>query len=58
MLDRVRNEEIRSRLGQVAMHSVEQKQTEWARKCLWGICQENNQGERPRKRWTNDLKMI
>ena len=32
MLDRVRNEEIRSRLGQVAMHPVEQKQTEWARK--------------------------
>ena len=32
MLDRVRNEEIRSRRGQVAMHPVEQKQTEWARK--------------------------
>ena len=70
MLDKVRNEEVRSRLGQVAVLSrAEKKQTEWARKAedmtndrmVKNVFVENVPGKRPRgrprKRWTDDLKM-
>jgi len=70
MLDKVRNEEVRSRLGQVAVLSrVEKKQTEWARKVedmtddrmVKKVFVQSVPGKRPRgrprKRWTDDLKM-
>ena len=66
----MRNEEVRSRLGQVAVLSrVEKKQTELARKVedmtydrvVKKVLVENVPGkrpkERPRKRWNGDLKM-
>ena len=69
-LDKVRNEEVRSRLGQVAVLSrVEKKQTEWARKVedmtddrmVKKVFVQSVPGKRPRgrprKRWTDDLKM-
>ena len=69
ILDKVRNEDIRSRLGQLAVVSrVEKEKTEWLRKMegmtddrmIKKVFVENVQDrcprERPRKRWADDLK--
>ena len=70
MLDKVRNVDIRLRLGQVAVVSrVEKKKTEWLRKMeevtddrmVKKVYVENVPGKRPRgsarKRWADDLKV-
>ena len=70
ILDKVRNVDIRSRLGQVSVVSrVEKKKTEWLRKIeemsddrmVKKVFVENVPGRRPRgrprKRWTDDLKV-
>ena len=70
MLDKVRNVDIRSRLGQVAVVSrVENKKTEWLKKMeemtddrmVKQVYMENVPGKRPRgrprKRWADDLKV-
>ena len=70
MLDKVRNVDIRSRLGQVAVVSrVENKKTEWLKKIeemtddrmVKKVYMENVPGKRPRgrprKRWADDLKV-
>ena len=70
MLDKVRNVDIRSRLGQVAVVSrVENKKTEWLKKMeemtddrmVKKVYMENVPGKRPRgrprKRWADDLKV-
>ena len=69
ILDKVRNEDIRSRLGQLAVVSrVEKKKTEWLRKMegmtdermVKKVFAENVLGRRPRgrprKRWADNLK--
>ena len=69
MLDKVRNKDIRSRLGQLAVVSrVEKKKIEWLRKMegmtdermVKKVFVENVPGicprGKPRKRWTDDLK--
>ena len=70
MLDKVRNVDIRSRLGQVAVVSrVKNKKTEWLKKMeemtddrmVKKVYMENVPGKRlrgrPRKRWADDLKV-
>ena len=70
MLDKVRNVDIRSRLGQVAVVSrVENKKTEWLKKVeemtddrmvkkvyMENVPRKRPRG-RPRKRWADDLKV-
>ena len=68
ILDKVRNEDIRSRLGQLAVVSRVEKKTEWLRKMegmtdermVKKVFVENVLGRRPRgkprKRWADDLK--
>ena len=69
ILDKVRNEDIRSRLGQLAVVSrVEKEKIEWLRKMegmtddrmVKKLFVENVPGKhprgRPRKRWADDLK--
>ena len=68
--DKVRNEDIRSRLGQLAVVSRVEKKTEWLRKVegmtddrmVKKVFVENVPGRRPRrrsrKRWADDLKEI
>ena len=69
ILDKVRNEDIRSRLGQLAVIlRVEKKKTEWLRKMegmtddrmVKKVFVENVLGKRPkgrpRKRWADDMK--
>ena len=70
MLDKVRNVDIRSRLGQVAVVSrVENRKTEWLKKMeemtddrmVKKVYVKNVPGKRlrgrPRKRWADDLKV-
>ena len=69
ILDKVKNEDIRSRLGQLAVISrVEKKKTEWLKKMegmtgdrlVKKVFVENVPGKRsrgrPRKKWADDLK--
>ena len=68
ILDKVKNEDIRSRLGQLAVVSRMEKKTEWLRKMegmtdermVKKVFVENVPGRcpkgRPRKRWADDLK--
>ena len=66
MLDKVRNVDIRSRLGQVAVVArVENKKTEWLKKmeemtelkrCIWRMCHKATEGK-TKEKMVDDLKV-